>query len=45
MDNFNLNIDNFFDKTFNEDNFKFNIIDFLYTFQNNFIKETNIKNT
>ncbi len=45
LDNFNLNIDNFFDKTFNEDNFKFNIIDFLYTFQNNFIKETNIKNT
>ncbi len=45
IDDFKLNIDNFFSKSFDENVFKANTIDLLYTFQNNFIKESDIKNT
>ncbi len=45
LDEFKLNLDDFFSKKFDKNVFKNNVIDLLYTFQNNFIKETNIKNT
>jgi hypothetical protein len=45
LDEFKLNIDEFFNKKFDENTFKLNIIDVLYIFQNNFIKQTDIKNT
>ena len=45
LDEFKLNLNKFFEEKFDENIFKYNIIDLLYNFQNNFIKESNIKKT